>query len=313
MKKIINLIKKANNIAIFTHVNADADALGSVGALSHCLHNMGKNCDIFLNEKPSWKYNFLELKNVKCELTEKYDLYVALDTADAKRMGVFCEEFSRQTNTVCIDHHVARKVAAQNEFVDASASSTCEVLFDLIGELKREITPLIASCLYCGIIGDTGGFMFSNTTPKTHIISAKLIEFGAQFTLINKNLFATHTKFEIELIQKIISRMSIVDNIAISYVTEKDKRFVEDIFSSGELTNILRSIDGIEIAVLLKQIKGRNYTISLRSNNYFDVATFASRFGGGGHVRAAGMSLVGSLNQVKKMVIEELQKFGKSN
>lgn len=313
MKKILNLIKKANYIAIFTHMNADADALGSVGAFSHCLLEMGKNCDIFLSEKPTWKYDFLKLKNVKFELTDKYDLYIALDIADSKRLGIFCEEFLKQTNTICVDHHIIRNVVAKNEFVDVNSSSTCEILFDVFKEFNQEINPLIASCLYCGILGDTGGFMFSNTTAKTHLISAKLIECGADINLINKNLFGTHSKFEIELIQKVISRILFFDNIAISYITQKDKHDSDDIFNSGELVDILRSIENVEVAVLLKQIKGKNYSVSLRSNNYYDVASFASHFGGGGHKRAAGMSLVGSINQVKKIIVEELQKFGKSN
>lgn len=313
MKDILNLIEQANNIAIFTHISADSDALGSVGALSHWLVEMGKNCDIFLNEKPTWKYEFLSLNNVKFELSDKYDLYIALDVADIKRLGIYAEKFSKQTNTICIDHHIIRSVVGKNEYVDVNSSSTCEILFDIFVEINKEISPLVASCLYCGILGDTGGFMFSNTSAKTHQITAKLIESGANICLINKNLFGTHSILEIELIQKVLSRMVIVDNIALSYITQKDKHDSEDIFNSGELVDILRSIEKIEVAVLLKQIKGKNYSVSLRSNDYFDVASFASHFGGGGHKRAAGMSLVGSVNQVKKIIIEELQKFGKSN
>lgn len=313
MKKILDLLTKANNIAIFTHINADSDALGSVGALSRILQKTGKNCDIFLNEKPTWKYDFLSLENVKFELSKKYDLYVALDVSDIKRLGVFAEEFSKQKNTVCIDHHAVRTQTAKEEFVDAVSASTCEMLFEIFESQNYEIDAVTAGCLYCGIIGDTGGFMYSNTTAKTHEIASKLITYGADINLINKNLFGTHTLQELEQIQKVLSRMQIVDDIAISYVLQKDKSDSDDIFNSGELVSILRSVAGIEVAVLIKQVKGRNFSVSLRSNDYFDVALFAGRFGGGGHKRAAGMSLVGSLKQINKIIIGELKKFGKSN
>ena len=187
MKNIITQLKKAKNIAIFTHVNADPDALGSVGALSHALGTLGKHCDIFLNEKPTWKFDFLSLQNVKEEFSNSYDLFVALDVSDTKRLGVFEEGFLAQQNTICIDHHIMRNVTAKTEYVDANCSSTCEILFDLFGELKIKMNAAIAGCLYCGLIGDTGGFMFSNTTSKTHMIAADLISYGADINLINKN------------------------------------------------------------------------------------------------------------------------------
>lgn len=313
MKEIINLIKKANKIALFTHINPDSDALGSVGALSNLLFEMNKKCDIFLVQNPTWKFDFLQLKNIKFEFVGDYDLFIALDVSDMNRFGIFEENFKTQNNTVCIDHHAVRNAVAKNEFVNSTSSSTCEILFDLIKESGHKISPLTASCLYCGIIGDTGGFMFSNTTSKTHLIASELINCGADFYNINQNLFSSHTKIELELMQKVISRMEIKDNVVMSYILTKDIKGSDDVLHSGELINIIRSIKGVEVAILIKQVKGRNFSISLRSNNYFDVASFAGRFGGGGHVRASGMSLVGSLSQVKKILFEELQKVGKTN
>ena len=311
MEKIIQKINNSKNIALFAHTNADPDALGSLGAMYFALKKIGKQCTIFLNEKPSWKFDFLSLQP-KYEFDgQDYDLFLSVDVSTSNRLGIFEEEFLKHQNTVAIDHHMSRTSFATLEFVD-DQSSNCDILFDLFEKMQIEIDQNIANALYLGIVGDTGGFMFSNTTPQTHIHASKLVGYGADFNKINQLLFMTRDYEEVVLMQRVISRMEIFDNVAISYVTEKDKKELQiQNLNSSDLVNVIKSIKGIEIAALIKQIKGKNYSISLRSSENFDVASFASKFGGGGHIRASGMVLVGSLAQVKHILKKELIAFGK--
>lgn len=313
MNNIIEKIKNSKNIALFAHTNADPDALGSLGAMHLALKKIGKQCTIFLNEKTSWKFDFLSL-NAKYEVekVEEFDLLISLDVASSLRLGIYQEVFLKHNNTIAIDHHITRTEFAKIELV-IDESSNCDILLDLFENMNIEIDKDIANALYLGIVGDTGGFMFSNTTPKTHLKASKLISFGAEFNKINQILFMTKSYEDVILTERVISRMEIFDNVAISYITEKDKKELKiESLNSSELVNVLKSINGIEIAILIKQIKGKNYSISLRSSENYNVADFAGKFGGGGHIRASGMTLVGSLAQVKHILKKELKTFGKS-
>jgi phosphoesterase RecJ-like protein len=306
-------LKQAKNIALFTHPNADPDAWGSVGAMAHALIGMGKQCSIFLCEKHPPKFDFLCFPNVKYQWDNQldFDLLVALDVSDTRRLGIYEEVFKAHQNTICIDHHASRTQVAKTELVDANASSTCEMIFDLFEQMQIELTPAIASFLYFGIVGDTGGFMHSSTTPKTHIIASKLISLGADFVNINQKMFFTKTDLELKQMQLVLQRVERFGNIAISYVLEKDKQGSDQQFNTSELVNMIKCAQGVEIAALIKQVKGKNFNVSLRSSENYDVSAFAMRFGGGGHKRASGMPICGSLAQVKKLLTKELIEFAK--
>lgn len=313
MKEIIDKIKGATNIALFAHISPDPDAIGSLGAMSFALKQLGKNCHVILSENLQEKYNFLKIENILYDYEPKYDLIISLDVSSLNRLGKFGDVFLKHNNCVAIDHHKIRTPLAKIEYVDYTCASTCNILFSLFEKMEIKITKEIANCLYLGIVTDCGGFMFSNTTPQTLVDASKLMQFGANTSLINEKFFSTKTNFEFYLTKKIISRFDLIGNIGISYILLKDTKNAGEDFDASELVNLIISNEKVQIAVLIKQKQKKFFTVSLRSKENFDVATFASKFSGGGHKRASGFSIQGSFSHVKRQIIKELIEFEKSN
>lgn len=316
MKKLVEKIQKANNIALFTHKNADPDALGSIGAFFFVLKSQGKACKVFLNEKPDSNFNFLNLENVFYEISEQdknnFDLLISLDSASSERLGKFANFFAGHKNTIDIDHHKNRQSFAKEEYVKFY-SSTAEVLLEVFEHIGAKLTPQIATCLFAGLVGDTDGFRNGATSSKSHQNASKLIEMGADISLVNTALFSSKSYADLMIIKRILERAEFHEHIALSYITEKDgKELEKEKFLTSDLVNLVGSLEGVEISAIIKQDKGKNFRISLRSSKNYNIGEFCSRFGGGGHNQAAGMALVGSLKQVKHILLKELKKLGKS-
>lgn len=308
MNKVIEILNNSKTVALFAHINPDPDAYGCLCALQRALMQMGKNCTVFLNEKPEKTFDFLNFGDVKFEIDGEYDLFVALDTSSVRRLGIFGEWFLKQENTLVIDHHMTREDFAKYAYVDFKKSSNCEILFELLKQMNVNFEKDILNALYCGIAGDTGGFMHSNTTKLTHDFAGELIEKGADFALINKKIFSTVAFNELKLLAHFINKIEVYDNVGVGVLTEKDKKKfgLEKNFDTSMFINTIQSIDGVEVSLLIKQVKGKNYNISLRSTPKYNVAKFAEKYGGGGHFCAAGGIIVGNLQTVKKVLTEDL-------
>ena len=201
MKKIIEYIKNSKNIAIFAHVNPDPDALGSVVAFYHAMKKLGKDCCIFLDELPDEKFSFLNFQLFKTEDDCKtYDLGVALDSSDAKRLAKM-DIFEKCKTKIAIDHHFVHDNFANYDYVIASASSCCEVLFAVFKTLKIKLDSNITTALYLGLAGDTGCFLFDNTTEFTHECASELFKAGADYLLVNNKIFRTKKFNELLLLK----------------------------------------------------------------------------------------------------------------
>ncbi len=296
MKDIINVLNSAVKVAVFVHVTADGDALGSALALKCALESNGKLVDLYLNEKISQRLEFLG-EYCDCEyFTElkqnNYDTVVALDCADEKRFGKFQDYVAKHENCINIDHHFTNTKYANFNYVDSDAAATGEIIAHLFEEMKFKLNKEIASLLYVAISSDTGCFAYSNSTPKTHMVAAKLISLGIDSAKINRFLFNTVTLVELNLKSHIINNLKIFyeGKLAIAVITEKDlEKFGASYENTEGLVDLLRSIKGVEVGCLIKEKDG-NTKGSIRTNAYVDAAYISSIFGGGGHIRAAGFS-----------------------
>lgn len=317
MKELIEKIQKANKIALFTHKNADPDALGSVGAFFHMMKSLNKKCTIFLNEKFEDNFEFLKLENVVFEIgkikAENFDLLVSLDSASSERLGIFNDFFKKHSNTIEIDHHKNRHSFAKVSLIKFY-SSNVEILLELFKEMRLEISSHIATCLYTGLVGDTDGFRNGSTTALSHKNAYEMLGYGADVNLVNNAIYSSKEHADFMIIKKVIERAEFENHIAISYIREKDsKELGKEKFLTSDLVNLLGTLKDVEISALIKQDKGKNFRISLRSSKNYNVGEFCSRFGGGGHNQAAGMALVGSLKQVKHILLKELRKLEKAD
>lgn len=310
MKNIANALLKAEKVAIFVHISADGDALGSAFALKYNLNKMNKVADVYLNEEVSERLEFMQdfaSSDYKTQLQDcDYDCLVALDCGDSNRLGIFKDYYENHKNTINVDHHFTNKGYGKLNFVQGDAAATGELVFDLLNELNAEIDITTATLLYCAISSDTGCFAYSNAKSKTHTIIADLLKMKIDSAEINRRLFATNTLTELKLQAYLIENMLICHNgkVAVAIIDETTlKNFGASYENAEGLVDILRSVKGVEIACLIKEKDGKTKG-SIRTNSYADATLIASQFAGGGHVRAAGFSTDLSVLDVKDKIIE---------
>ncbi|NLL73138.1 MAG: bifunctional oligoribonuclease/PAP phosphatase NrnA [Clostridiales bacterium] len=303
---IIENLKGAKKIAIAGHIRPDGDCIGSCTALYQYLMQFSKvldnpQIDIYL-ETFGQEFNILTGTKIirhNYDNDEKYDVFISLDCSSLDRIGNAIPYFETAKKTICIDHHITNDNYADVNHVEPNASSTCEVLFNMMDEDK--ITKEIAECLYVGIVHDTGIFKHSSTSDKTMEIAAKLIRKGINFTKLIEETFIQKTYNQLQILGRcLMESFRVLDGkVIISHVDRRILDFYQA--SHGDLDGIidhLRTAKGTEVAVFIYETGTNEHKISLRSNNLIDVSKIARYFGGGGHVKAAGCTMVGTVHDV---------------
>lgn len=317
LERIAQAIRTAESIAILPHVSADGDAVGSSLGLALALSHMGKHVDVFLEENVSCVFSFLpgrELSHVYTEehAEKRFDMVIAADCGDENRMGRRNVLFNNSSVTANIDHHPTNTSFAGLNYVDSTASATAEIIFALIGILGVEYSTDIAACLYVGIATDTGCFKYSNTTPRTHIIASELIDKGhVDVADISQKVFESTSYERVRLTGVAIDSLELFEDgkIAIMTITNEALRSTgaKDEDCDG-IINIARDIRGVEAAAMLRQLDNGDIRVNLRSNYYADVSTVAAKHLGGGHMKAAGYTTGGSLDEAKSILLNDLRK-----
>ncbi len=310
-EKLIPLLLGAEKIGIFTHENPDGDAMGSAYSLKLAMLSIGKLAEVFLVPEPD-RAAYKLIRDKKVELTvEECDLLVAVDCADVHRLGEYTELFLAHQNTAAIDHHITH-VPFSKVTVVRDLSSCSELLEGLYQRMNMEITVDIANDLYLGMACDTGSFKYAGVTPDTMRAAARLMECGAEFSLISKKVFDTKTREYYQLMQTALERLKFYDNGKISalYLSKEDfKNAGIDESRAGGIVTIPSSISGVEVGIYIRDREDGEYKVSLRSGEMVDVATIAASFGGGGHVRASGYSVSGK--QVSELIEDALAEIRK--
>ena len=299
MTKLETMIDQAGKIVILGHVNPDGDCVGSCLAVYNYIKEWDstKAVTVRLERAPS-KFSYLSgFDAIETEAGEEtYDLCICLDSSDEERLGDFKSCFDRSAKTICIDHHITNRGYAQENVIDGHASSACEVVYGQLDESKR-----VAECIYTGIIHDTGVFKYSNTSRKTMEIAGRMMEKGIDFGTIIDGSFYKKTYMQSQILGRaLLESITFLDGRCIfSVVRKKDMDFygVEKSDLDG-IVDQLRVIDGIECAIFLYETGIHQFKVSLRSNSIVDVSRIAAYFGGGGHVRAAGCTMSGSVHDV---------------
>lgn len=302
MTKLETMIDQAGKIVILGHVNPDGDCVGSCLAVYNYIKEWDstKAVTVRLERAPS-KFSYLSgFDAIETEAGEEaYDLCICLDSSDEERLGDFKSCFDRSAKTICIDHHITNCGYAQKNVIDGHASSACEVVYGQLDESK--ISKRVAECIYTGIIHDTGVFKYSNTSRKTMEIAGKMMEKGIDFGTIIDGSFYKKTYMQSQILGRaLLESITFLDGRCIfSVVRKKDMDFYGvDKSDLDGIVDQLRVIDGIECAIFLYETGIHQFKVSLRSNSIVDVSRIAAYFGGGGHVRAAGCTMSGSVHDV---------------
>lgn len=312
LDNILEEIKKAEKIVILTHETPDGDAIGSSLAMKLAVKQLGKEADVIM-PKHSRTFDFLPEANTIKENSEieRYDLAIAVDCAELKRIaGV--EYFEKSKMKIQIDHHSINGMFADYNFVNPVAPACCEILLGMFEYFGLEITQELGTCIIAGIITDTGGFQSASVTAETFEFAAELLQKGINISKVYQKVLSTNTRAHFELSRLVSNRMEFFEDgkIAFTYMNLEDEKSVGAEEGDHEgLVNIGRNIEGVEVSVFIREKEGTNgYKVSLRSREYVNVADVALMFGGGGHIKAAGCFVQGTVEEVKEKVLAELRK-----
>lgn len=295
--KIMTALKQAEKIGIFTHVSPDGDAMGSSYSLKLALQGMGKIAEVFLLPNADGKARAVLAGTEKVGIDKSdCDMLVALDCADAERLGEYKDFFVSHPNTAAIDHHVTHKPYAVHSIVH-EASSTCEIMAELYNSFNIPITADMAQDLYIGIATDTGCFKFSCTTPQTMRTAACLMETGIDTAELSRRLFTVKSSEYYSLLRSALDKLTCYEDgkICVLHLSCEDfeKAGISE-SQSSEIVSLPLTTEGSLVGVYIRDRGNGEYKVSLRSNHTVDVAKTALTFGGGGHVRAAGYSVYNS-------------------
>lgn len=297
-----------DNIMIITHTSPDGDTLGSAFALYYALTAMGKRIKIRCSDDLPVRFSYLYKGYVDNDFEEEY--VVSVDVAALQLFGEKLSGYKEKID-LCIDHHPSNGMFAKQTFLDHKVSANCELIFEILTILNLQITKLIANCLYTGIATDSGCFKYSNTTASTHVIAAKLVDAGAEHSEINRFLFDTKSKSRIAIEQKVLNAVEYYfhDKVAIVAITKK--MIEESNADESELDGVSaipRTIEGVFVGVTLREKSEGVYKVSVRTAGEYDACEICAQFGGGGHKRAAGCLIEDSEENVKKRIVEIIEK-----
>lgn len=301
--KLTEAAGNVDSIVILGHTHPDGDCIGSCLAVKNYLQNRypDKTIDVYL-ETPADKFSYLkgfdEISQTVDE-TKKYALCICLDSGDRARLGVYGVYLEHAADSICIDHHVTNVGYAGENVIDANASSTCEVLFDLMEE--EWIDKAVAECLYTGIIHDTNVFKNSNTSAHTMEVAGKLMAKGINFGRIIDESFYKKTYVQNQILGRALLESIVFQNgkCIFTVIRRKDMEFYGITANDTDgIVDQLRVTDGVECAIFLCETPEHEFKVSMRSNNLVDVSKVAGYFGGGGHIRAAGCTIGGSVHDV---------------
>ena len=309
IKEVCSFLKRCNNVNILTHKSPDGDTLGSGFALVNFLRSMGKKANVLNTEPFPERYSFLYEGYSPMDFKE--ECVIAVDVADLQLLGDNLQKYTQEGKIdLCIDHHISNTFYANQTFVDSEASAACEAMYMIMDEMKTDISNIIAKCLYTGIATDTGCFKYQNTTPRTHIIASELMKYDIDFARVNRLMFDLKSKGRIMVEQVVTRNMQFFceDHCSMIVITTDliNSSGIESSEFEG-LTSITLQIEGVQIGLLMKQRDEDTFKISVRTTDEIDACAFCTQFGGGGHVRAAGCEIKGTLDEVKSKLINAVK------
>lgn len=313
--RIVDEVRNAGSIAISGHIRPDGDCVGSVMGLYLYLKKElpETEIDIYLDKTADVFDCISHIGDIKSGLnTDKiYDVFIALDCSD-DRLGDARPIFQNARRKINIDHHISNRGCGDVCIVEPERSSTAELLYDLMepGMVDEEI----AKALYIGIIHDTGVLRYSNTSPRTLQIAAELIKFGFDFSEIIEKTFYEKTYVQTQIMGRaVLESVRFMNNRCIvSMVSRRMMEFYQVTPKDLEgIVNQIQAVKGVDCAIFMYETGVLEYKVSLRSNGRVDVASVAMKFGGGGHVRAAGCTMNGTYHDnINNLSIEIAEQLG---
>jgi phosphoesterase RecJ-like protein len=313
-EQIGQVLRENQRFAVLSHVRPDGDALGSQLALGLSLKKRGKDVRIWNEDGMVEKYSFLPNANLLTKpptKPEDVDVAVALDTAIQNRLGTTVAAIKSAKVWINIDHHPSNPGYGDVVYIDPHAPATGQILFELMTSQRLPIDPAIAENLYVAISTDTGSFQYPNTTARTFEIAAELVRAGVDVGRVSQLTYENYPRRRIELLRELLGTMRFdaddrVASFSLSLATAKKLGVLPE--DNEGLIDHLRAIRGVIVAVFFEELADGRVRVSMRSKTEkVNVCAICEKFGGGGHVLAAGARVRGSLAEVERRVLEEVR------
>lgn len=309
-------INEHDHFLVVSHIQPDGDAISSTCAVGLILEQLNKQYVLINEESVPTKFTFLQGASAIQSLSDVtnvplYQYVIAVDCADFSRMGRVQQLLVPDVHILNIDHHATNNEYGRVNLVHEHAASTTEVLFDLIEHMGIPWTTELATCIYTGLLTDTGGFRYANTSPKVMRIASELLKHGVNANQLASDLLERLSMSHVELLKRALARLNFSHNHQIGWVSVTASDIAESGAASEDFEGIVnypRNIAGIEVGLFFRELSSEQVKVSFRSQGKVDVARFAQTFGGGGHTLASGATIDGSLDDVIQRVISALER-----
>jgi phosphoesterase RecJ-like protein len=312
---IHKIIKKNKRFLVTTHVTPDPDALASELAVAMYLKSLKKQVFVINAEAVPDRYRFIPGAKMVHKLSDHqgkdYDVAIVVDCGDLNRVGSVKKIIRPQKLLVNIDHHITNDRFGDLNLVVPKASSTAEVIYELLEKNNFKLNRSVAILLYLGIMTDTGSFHYDNTASRTHEVVSHLLKFKFSVSELYRKLYETVPLSDLKYFTKIVSNFEIAFGGRVVFLELRKsmvRKFSQEIDLRDKIFKYLRTIKGIEVIVILTEQDRKRTKINLRSQSRFDVARLALHFGGGGHKKASGCMIAGNIKQSKEKLLAKIKK-----
>lgn len=312
LQEISQILRDNQRFVLAGHTSPDGDCIGATIALGLALKKMGKEARIFLESfLPLFHYlEHSDMVSTEKTVPAEDEVVILLDSSDQGRLGDGISLLQGECVTVInIDHHASNDHYGIYNYVKSDASSTCEIIYGLIKTLEVPLDRDIARALFTGLIYDTGVFKHPNTAPSTHLVAADLIKYFDDASDIINRLFYTKSFVQTKLLGFVLNHLEMYHEGKVAFGSISDeqiKAYGGTVNDVDGVVQYIAQVESVELAIFLYEKSPGVVKASLRSKKHFDVANFAGVFGGGGHVRAAGCTIKGTVEQAKDIVLREL-------
>jgi len=310
---VVDVMKAYQTFSVSTHVSPEGDALGSAIALALGLRSAGKQAEVVIRDPVPAYLDFLPYQGVVSQhptLPHPYDVLAVVDCGDLERTGMFTQAPPPVKLVVNIDHHVTNRGFGGLNWIVPDATASGTMVYELLRAWGLPVSRDIALCLYTTLLSETGSFRYSNTKPTTFRMAADLLDCGVDGAKVAQALYDRNSPGRLKLLGEVLRSLERHAGGKIAWVTVTQASFTATGTSpedTEEMVNYPRSLKGVEVAVLFREVTPTQYKISLRSQGRVNVAAVAEGFGGGGHRNAAGCVVQGDFAAVRARVIGQVE------
>lgn len=316
LEAALAFLNEGDDYLVVSHVQPDGDAISSTVVVGWLLRQLGKRFTLINESELPSRLGYLMMFGDVQRYNEHtpptgYTRVISIDCADYKRIGLVSSSFPQGIQLLNIDHHPTNDRFGTVNVIRSDAAATVEILYDLIRHAGLALDAEAAAAIYTGLLTDTGGFRYANTSPHVMAIAAELLQLGVKGNELADHLLEKMTRPQLELLQRGLTRLRFSEDGRIGwlYIAPVD---LEETGAASEdlegLVNYARNVDGVEVGLLFKGTQDGQTKVSLRSAGRADVASIAQSFGGGGHVRAAGCRLECGLEEAMRQVVEAVER-----